>query len=194
MRTLIVLCAVVALSATVFAQAPSMPSRGYAGCYYGCGPYIPLVTTPMVSLETVSTAPVGARNATGGLSAGATNSTLSQISDAPDATYTVPVWYSGATTPIKGAAVNVPVPGPTVRSMMHEGRMHERMMRAHEAGQEGHGCTYFSAAEESAPAGPLAASAKGAKKASRTITNDDINRMNQQTGNVKWDSKQEKIQ
>jgi hypothetical protein len=193
MRTLIVLCAVVVLSAAVFAQAPSMPPRVYSGCYYGCGPYIPLVTTPMVSFETVSTAPVGARNATGGLVAGATNSTLSQISDAPDATYTVPVWYSGATTPIKGVAVNVPVPGPTVRGMMHEGRMHERMMREHEMAER-QAWTYYSAVEESAPAGPLAASAKGAKKATRTITNDDINRLNQQTGNVKWDNKQEKIQ
>jgi hypothetical protein len=76
---------------------------------------------------------------------------------------------------------------------MHEGRMHEHMMREHEMAEH-HVWTYYSAAEESAPAGPLAASAKSGKKATRTITNDDINRLNQQTGNVKWDSKQEKIQ
>jgi hypothetical protein len=193
MRTLIVLCAVLALSTAVFAQAP-VPPRAYTGCYYNCGPYIPLVTTPMVSLETLSTAPAGARNATGGLVAGATNSTLSQISDTPDATATVPVWYSGATSPIRGAAVNVPVPGPTLRRGMHEHAMHEgMMMREHEMAEK-HAWTYYSAVEETAPAGPLAASAKGAKKATRTITNDDINRINQQTGNVKYDGKQEKIQ
>ncbi len=194
MRTLVVLCAVVLLSAVVFAQAP-VPPRAYPGCYYGCGPYIPLVTTPMVSLETASTAPVGARNATGGLVAGATNSTLSEISDNPSATYTVPVWYSGATTPVRGVAVNVPVPGPTVRGMMHARAMHEGMMmeREHEMAAK-RGWTYFSSAEESAPAAGLAAEARGAKKATRTITNADIDRLNQQTGNVKWDSKQEKIQ
>jgi hypothetical protein len=192
MRTLVVLCAVVLLSAMVFAQAPV---RAYTGCYYGCGPYIPLVTTPMVSLENGSTAPSGARNATGGLVAGATNSTLSQVSDAPDATYTVPVWYSGATTPVRGVAVNVPVPGPTVRGTMHGRAMHERMMmeREHEM-TERHRWTYFSAAEENEPAAGLANQARSAKKATRTITNADIDRLNQQTGNVKWDSKQEKIQ
>ena len=60
MRILIALCAAVLLSSAAVGQV--VPA--YTG-YDACGaPYIPRLTTPEVSLQTVSAAPVGARNAT----------------------------------------------------------------------------------------------------------------------------------
>ena len=73
MRPYFVLCAVVLMAVAAFGQQPG--PRIYGPCVYGCGPYVPLVTTPMVSLQTVSPNPVGASNATTGLIAGATNAT-----------------------------------------------------------------------------------------------------------------------
>ena len=58
-------------------------------------PFVPLLTTPEISLEQFSPNPVGASNATTGLIAGATNSTLSQIQGSTSSVYTVPVWYQG---------------------------------------------------------------------------------------------------
>src|SRR5260370_7460980 len=80
--------------------------RGY--CWYGWGPYIPLVTTPTVSLETVSPSPVGASNATGGLLAGARNSTLSMVTGNTSAVYTEPVWYSRRASPMVSPALSLP--------------------------------------------------------------------------------------
>ena len=94
MRPYFVLCAVVLIAVAAFGQQPVTP-RIYGPCLYGCGPYIPLITTPMVSLQTVSPNPVGASNATTGLVAGATNSTLSQIQGSTSSEYTEPVWYQG---------------------------------------------------------------------------------------------------
>src|SRR5450631_2229164 len=79
MRPYLVLMAVVLMAVAAFGQQPPTPHPTYNGCLYGCGPYVPLVSTPMVSLQTVSPNPVGASNATTGLVAGATNGTLSQI-------------------------------------------------------------------------------------------------------------------
>lgn len=186
MRLLTAICALLLLSGLALGQATMV--RGYAGsCVYGCGPFIPLVTTPMVSLNTVSTSPVGATNATGGLVAGARNSTIGIISGSPDAVYTQPVWYSGGTTPLLGPAVHLPfVPG---QGMQREHRI--EMERREEARQA---WTYFSGAEETASAKEAAMTARSAKHAARTYTNADIERQNQNNGQVKWDSKTEKIQ
>jgi hypothetical protein len=95
MRPYFVLTAVALMAVAAFGQQPS--PRPYGGCVYGygCGPSIPLVTTPEVSLEQVSPNPVGATNATTGLIAGATNGTLSQIEGSTSSIYTVSVWYQG---------------------------------------------------------------------------------------------------
>ncbi len=122
--------------------------RGVPGyCPYGCGPYVPLITTPSLALTTFSPNPVGATNATGGLIAGATNSTLSEISGNTDAAYTVPVWYSGGQTPIISPITAGPDHRGRERGMrrmeeeheMEHGHMmpeHEHMMRRMESGQE----------------------------------------------------------
>jgi len=94
MRPYFVLMAAVLLAVAAFAQQ-TIPHPGYSSCFYGCGPFVPLVTTPEISLEQFSPNPVGASNATTGLIAGATNSTLSQIQGSTSSVYTVPVWYQG---------------------------------------------------------------------------------------------------
>src|SRR5690349_20473858 len=97
MRLLTALCAALFLSSLALAQTPMV--HGCAG-YYGCGPYIPLVTTPSISLQTVSPSPVGATNATTGLMAGARNSTLSMVNGNTSSVYTEAVWYSGGGAPL----------------------------------------------------------------------------------------------
>ncbi len=186
--------------------------RGVPGyCPYGCGPYIPLVTTPSLALTTFSPNPVGATNATGGLIAGATNSTLSEISGDTDAVYTVPVWYSGGQTPIispvaagpdhrgrergirEFEAENRPERERGMRRMESENPPeHERRMRRTESGQEMTGeqqaqvWTFIGASQQPAAAGKW-------RPAKRTYTNDDVTRQNQQNGVVKYDGKTGKI-
>lgn len=186
MRTLTVLCSILLLSALGFGQSVIRGIPGF--CPYGCGPYIPLITTPQLSFATISPNPVGATNATGGLVAGATNATLSQVSGNLDAVYTMPVWYSGGGTPLISPAVNAPV------HEMRMGRMEygQRMPHRHEAAQRA--WTYFSSAAETASPAEAASAAKGLRRAARIYSNEDVNRQNQQNGLVKYDSKTKKIQ
>jgi hypothetical protein len=105
MRPYFVLTAVVLMAVAAFGQQSPRP---YGGCVYGygCGPSIPLVTTPEVTLQQVSPNPVGATNATTGLIAGATNGTLSQIEGSTSSVYTVSVWYQGG-APVITPAVSL---------------------------------------------------------------------------------------
>jgi len=185
MRTLIVLCSILLLSMLGFGQnvAPGFP--GY--CSYGCGPYIPMLTTPSVSFATISPSPAGATNATGGLVAGATNSTLSEVPGNTDAGYTVPVWYSGGGTPLVSPAVNLAVHPMRMGRMEHEQPMHREREAAPRA------WAYFSAADTASPV-QAARAAQGQRHAARTYSNQDVMRQNQQNGMVKYDSKTQKIQ
>src|SRR5689334_1838246 len=98
MRGLRLLCAILLLSGLTFAQNMGRSYPGYAGCFYGCAPFVPLVSTPMISFQTVSSNPVGATNATGGLSAGATDSTMESLPVDSSTDHTQVVWYWGANT------------------------------------------------------------------------------------------------
>jgi len=185
MRPYLVLCAVVLLSLAAFGQQP-VPSRIYGPCY-GCGPFVPLVTTPMISLETYSPNPVGATNATTGLVAGATNSTLSQIEGNTSSSYTVPVWYQGGGSPLVTSAVRLhpeSVPGALHRLPAEPGHPMERR-RAE--------WTYISGSEHTASAANAALAAKSGKKAAHSYTNADVERQNQNNGNVKYNGKSEKL-
>lgn len=185
MRPYFVLCAVVLIAVSAFAQHPGHPGV-YGPCAFGCGPFIPLATTPMISLQQVSPNPVGASNATTGLIAGATNSTLSQISGNTSSVYTEAVWYQGGDAPMTSSAVHLyaePVGHP-----MHG--MHEEQGARQEAHAE---WVYFSGSEHTVNGGSVAAAAKGGKKAGRTYTNDDVERQNQSNGNVKMKGKSEKL-
>jgi hypothetical protein len=187
MRTLTVLSMVLLASAVSFGQTER---GGYAGyCPYGCGPYIPLLTTPSVSLETVSPNPVGATNATGGLVAGATNSTLSEVSGNTDAVHTEAVWYSGGGSPLTAPAVNSPIGS---MKMMRPGHTEAMHREEHEAGHPA--WIYYSAGEHHIGGGASVALAATGHPAKHSYTNEDVERQNEQNGNVHYDSKNEKIQ
>ena len=187
MRTLTVLITLFVFSALALGQAGARGVPGY--CPYGCGPYVPLVTTPNVSLQTVSPSPVGASNATGGLLAGARNSTLSMITTNTDAVYTEPVWRSGGGSPIVSPAVRLPF---EARVGMHEERA-EHLKRGH--GEEQREVwIYYSGREQTTSAAEAAGASKSVKRATHSYTNQDVERMNQHNGEVKYDSKTEKIQ
>ncbi len=156
MRSLPVLFSVLLFTALGFGQnGRAIP--GY--CPYGCGPYIPMLTTPSLSFATVSPNPIGATNATGGLVAGATDSTLSEVSGNTDAVYTMPVWYSGGQTPlISPLAAGSPTSQESPEVNPPE---HRRGMRHMEASEEAmnrqpapeQAWIYFSAADQAAAAG-----------------------------------------
>ena len=167
MRTFTLGLMVAFLSVAALGQAGSRGIPGY--CPYGCGPYIPLITTPMISFQSVSSSPVGATNATGGLEAGARNSTLSMISGDTDAVHTVAVWYSGGDSPVMGQTTHFPHMGPME---MHEGHGdHAKPELANV------GWTYFSGRVSRETPVEASAMAKSGKHATRTYTNDDVARV-----------------
>src|SRR5258708_6564180 len=137
MRPYLVLMAVVLMAVAAFGQQP-IPHPGYSSCVYGCGPFVPLLTTPMVSLEQVSPNPVGASNATTGLIAGATNATLSQIQGSTSSVYTVPVWYQGGAPLMTPQVTLYPEAIGREGHRMHHGGMHGAMLeeRGHEEFRE----------------------------------------------------------
>jgi hypothetical protein len=176
MRVFAMALAVTISSAVAFGQAGARGVPGY--CAYNCGPYVPLISTPSISFETVSPSPVGASNATGGLYAGARNSTLSLIDGNTDAVHTQVVWYSGGGSPLVSPAVRLPHPeGPMAGHEEHMEHTMQMMHMEHGHGEEASHWTYY--AGRAATANPVAASAeaKNVKHAARTYTNDDINRV-----------------
>ncbi|MBV9481351.1 MAG: hypothetical protein JO249_11440 [Acidobacteria bacterium] len=184
MRKLEVLCTSLLFTALAVGQNMGRSYPGYAGCFYGCAPFVPLVSTPMISFETVSSSPVGATNATGGLTAGATNSTLESLPQDVSTDRTQVVWYWGANT--------VPTPPMGEAGLaMHHARIEERARMEHRPEAA---ALYIAGPVESVKVMESAAAVRALRKASRTYTNQDIDRINQQTGTVKYDSKTEKIQ
>jgi hypothetical protein len=183
MRALTLGIAVVSLAALAFGQAGTRPVPSY--CSNNCGPYIPLITTPSIRFETVSPSGAGASNATGGMHAGARNSTLSIIDGNPDAVHTQAVWYSGGGSPLISPAVRLPQPSMPMMGMHEE---HMRHMER-ESEEEHQGWTYFAGA--GATGSPVAASAaaKSGKRATRSITNADVERV----GQVRQDFKKGKL-
>ena len=189
MRPYFVLCAAVLMAAAAFGQQP-VP-RVYGGSY-GFGPYVPLLSTPMISLETVSPNPVGATNATTGLVAGATNATASLLEGSTSSQFTVPVWYQGG-APLTTSDVNLwPEPIGREGHRMH-GEMHEeRGVPEHGARQGARGeWEYFSGPEYTTN---LTSVAKGPGPGKHVYTNGDVSRQNDKNGTVKYDGKNEKIQ
>ena len=197
MRPYLLLMAVVLMAIAAFGQAP------YPGaCFYGCGPYVPRLTTPEISLQQFSPNPVGASNATTGLIAGATNSTLSQVQGSTSSVYTVAVWLQGGdaaliTRDISLAPERINREGHPVREAMREARPLEprppqersREVRSRETrsseeqgprhSEEVRGdWSYFSGPE---------------RTAAHVYNNGDVTRQNDKNGTVKYDDKTEKI-
>jgi hypothetical protein len=210
MRTFAVLFSILLFSALTFGQENFDHSwRGIAGyCPYGCAPYIPLLTTPSLSFATVSPNPTGATDATGGLVAGATDSTLSEVSRGTSAVFTMPVWYSGGQTPLMSPLLpesarmrpfaggrstqGGPAQGRWVRPQQNSSPLAafrpEQPAQAQQANRQA--WIYLSSAE---PTGEQPTVAPG-QKAVKTLSNADVDRLNQENGTVKYDSKTEKIQ
>ena len=190
MRVFTVFCASLVLSALALAQtAPQVAGR----TYYGYGPYVPLITTPEISLQTVSPSPAGATNATYGLLAGARNSTITMMNGNTNSNYTEAVWYSGGDAPV----LSTPEVSLAPRAL-HGGRMRRegpgeepRRERAEAAPRA---WTYYASIEETVNPVAAAGAAKTARHAARTYTNQDVENENQKNGMVKYDSKTEKIQ
>jgi hypothetical protein len=174
MRSLNTLCMILLLSGLAAAQVviggtASNWAPGY-GVY--AAPFVPLVTTPSVTLATVSPAAAGASNATFGNVAGATNATLSIVSQPPVGVYTQPVWY--------GPSATEETPAESMSEARH--------------GQRGHGFEVGVASfQSSQSAAQQMASSTGALKASRTYTNQDVDQVNQKNGSVKYRGKIEHI-
>ena len=180
---LLLLCGLAAGQATMIGGTASNWVPAY-GVY--AAPYVPLVTTPSVTLSTVSPMAVGASNATWGNVAGATNATLSDefIAPPPVGVYSEPNWY-GPSAPVEVPQI-VSNYGPAFE---HHGPRHERK---HEAGEEAF--DFVTASRESSESvASLRVGAPSTGKANRTYTNQDTDRMNQTNGLVKWDGKTEHI-
>jgi hypothetical protein len=173
MRVFTVGIAVVAFSAVALGQAGVRPVPSY--CSNNCGPYIPQISTPSVRFETVSPSGAGASNSTGGMHAGARNSTLSIVDGNPDAVHTQVVWYSGGGSPLVSPAVRLPhAEGPMA---MHAEHM---MHMEHEQGEEAHQVwTYYAGRAESASPVEASAAEKSGRHAARTYTNADVERVGQ---------------
>jgi len=174
---LLLLCGFAAGQATVIGGTASNWVPAY-GVY--AAPYVPLVTTPSVTLSTVSPAAVGASNATWGNVAGATNATLSEefIAPPPVGVYTEPVWY-GPSAPIEAPSIGMYAP---------HARMHERKHEARERAFD-----FIASRESLESVTNWRAGGASARHATRTYTNQDIDHVNQTNGTVKWDGKTEHI-
>lgn len=177
MRLVTMFCTLVLLSG--FAAAQATVIGGNASNWppaYGvyAAPFVPLVTTPSVSFSTFSPSAAGASNATGNLVAGATDATLSLVNTPPQTVLTVPTWYG-------------PTPAQFVAGVSES--------ETPEPARHGHGFLTGSASSQfDHGVAELAGLTRPSGKATRTITNEDVDRMNQNTGMVKYDGKTENIQ
>lgn len=174
MRFVNTLCLILLLSGWAAAQATVI--GGTANTWapaYGvyAAPFVPLVTTPSVTLATVSPSAAGASNATFGNVAGASDATLSIVSQPPVGVYTQPVWYGPSAT------------AETPQSMS-EAR-HGHIAHAFDVGA--------ASWQSSLSVTNLMASSTGGKKAARTYTNQDVDQINQTNGTVKYRGKTEHI-
>jgi hypothetical protein len=184
MRSLKTLSMVLLLSGLAAAQASVI--GGTASNWvpaYGvyAAPFVPLVTTPSVTLATVSPSAAGASNATFGNVAGATNATLSFVSQPPAGAYTQAIWSPPYTQP-SGFGPSAAVE--TAGEPLPESRP-ARRARAFDVG--------VASWQTVESATHLMASSTGATKAARTYTNQDVDQVNQKNGTVKYDGKTEHI-
>jgi len=174
MRTLSALCTVFLLCGFAAGQATII--GGYAsnwGPSYGvylAAPFVPLINTPSISLSSVAPSPAGASSFAFGLTAGATASTLSIATQVPVSTYTQPVWYN-APAPLEMATE----PAPQI--------MREQVAHAFDFGVSSDGRGIAARTPR----------ASEVRKAARTYTNQDTDRMNDTNGTVKYRGKTEQM-
>ena len=201
MRKVLVVCAMLIFASAAFAQVRVQSGWGSTagwGGYYPATPFVPMIATPGVSFATYSANSVGASNATEGLVAGARNSTLSMSYPSTLNAYTVPVWTNENTGPafpmIEHREIRAVMHEPMMHEpMMHEGMMHDEMMREHKA----HGEIIYFGSATMGMGHDVAERVKGSQAsrqpAKRSYTNQDIERIQQQKGTVKFNGKTETI-
>ncbi len=166
------LCGLASAQVTVISGYASNWAPGYSvyqtpGAY--AAPFVPLVTTPSVSIETGLPMQIGASNATAGNVAGATNATISIVAPNMSAS-------------------------PGVQSTPEVAPRPESEPSTQSAGVSTSGFELGAASfEDSVGAAQLLAS-RPQQRPARTITNDDIARLNQQNGTVQFRGKTEKIE
>jgi hypothetical protein len=196
MRIPAALFSILLLSVLGFAQDGERGIPGY--CPYGCGPYVPMITTPSLSFATYSPNPVGATNAATGLIAGATNATLSEINGNTSSVYTLPVWYSGGGMPLVDSATNSEVGGMRMNGPRREYREHMEREKGERERSEREATTtawsYFASVEPGEHSVGTAGAMTGVKPTKKSYTNDDVQQQNQKNGYVHYDGKTEKIQ
>jgi hypothetical protein len=173
MRQAIVFCVVLSLASLAVGQTSVV--SGYASNWVpgavSAVPFVPLLTTPTVSLDPV-TLVVGASDATAGNVAGAVNATLSINSNGPGAQFAQPVWSS---TPSFAQAQAEASP----------------VARAAGGGQ---GFEWGAASfQDSYGVAQLLAMSRPPKQATRTYTNPDVARLNNTNGIVKYAGKTEQM-
>jgi len=171
----LLLSGLAAAQATVIGGTASNWVPAY-GVY--AAPFVPLVTTPSVTLATVSPSAAGASNATFGNVAGATDATLSMMSQPPASAYTQAIWSPPYTQPTWFGPSEMPAESTS------EGRPSHRD-RAFDVG--------VASWQSSESVTHLMANSTGAKKAVRTYSNQDVDQVNQKNGTVKYGGKTEHL-
>jgi hypothetical protein len=108
-------------------------------------------------------------------------------------TFTQAVWYSGGGAPyLSSPEVSLSVRGVGARGMFRPGELRERGEPARaEAGRQA--WAYFASVEETSSAVEAAQEARTGRRATRTITNADIDPETQKTGTVNYEGKTEKL-
>jgi hypothetical protein len=178
MRSLLALASVLLLSACAAAQATII--SGYASNWppaYGwyAAPFVPLVSTPSATLGSGFQAQVGASNATAGNVAGATNATISLASP------TV-VEPQGAAAMVGQAQPSSPE---TTSSQTEVAERRSNPQARFEFGVASFQSDYGVAQMEAA-ARP--------KQTARVYTNQDLEQLNQNNGEVRYGGKRERIE
>jgi hypothetical protein len=175
MRSVLIVLAVLLLAGMAFGQATVIggwaTNLGWAG-YYPAPPFVPVITTPSITFQSFSPT-AGASNSMFGLTAGATNSTLSMVTPVNPAAYSAAVFANGpviSSAPVEAVAVSEHKP--EKRKIVETGASTLLAPGVNEA---------------------VTTAKTNRKPATRTYTNQDVDRMNQNNGMVKWDGKTEKI-
>src|SRR6266851_1418204 len=173
MREVLVVCAVLLFTGMALGQATVVggyaTNIGLPAGWYPVTRFVPLVVTPEITFVTFSPSPVGASNATAGNVAGASNATLEIVTAPTSAVYTVPVWTGSAITSWLTASE---VTAPAEAKALPERRHFET------------GVATFAMGPGTAEMAKAAQANR--KPAGRVYTNQDVQRMNEKNGTVKW--------
>ena len=184
MRQLTIFCIAIILPALAAGQATVISGYAVNGAPPGvyAEPFVPLLSTPSMSFEDVSTSPVGASNATAGNVAGATNATLSVFPAGPVVQHPPSMVLGPENWSIESGA--------EVEARAEAESRGEATASAETRPLE-LGVASF---QDSYGVAQLAASSRARQQAKRLYTNLDVDRMNQMTGMVKYRDKTERVE